>query len=158
MIILFQRALHRASSAFIGKNALNLMFLDKTVKLWKVAERDKKPEGYNLKDENGLMRDPTSITTLRVPNFAPMELMVEASPKRVFANAHTYHINSISVNSDQETYLSADDLRINLWNLEITDQSFSILSLKNSSCNIWYSTILNDCPLHLDKNIEDVCN
>lgn len=55
--------------------------------------------------------------------------MVEASPRRVFANAHTYHINSISVNSDQETYLSADDLRINLWNLEITDQSFSILLL-----------------------------
>ena len=53
--------------------------------------------------------------------------MVEASPRRVFANAHTYHINSISVNSDCETYLSADDLRINLWNLEITDHSFSIL-------------------------------
>lgn len=60
-----------------------------------------------------------------------MELMVEASPRRIFANAHTYHINSISVNSDQETYLSADDLRINLWHLEITDQSFSILLLYN---------------------------
>lgn len=64
---------------------------------------------------------------LQVPVLKSMELMVEASPRRVFANAHTYHINSISVNSDQETYLSADDLRINLWNLEITDQSFSIL-------------------------------
>lgn len=53
--------------------------------------------------------------------------MVEASPRRVFANAHTYHINSVSVNSDNETYLSADDLRINLWHLEITDRSFSIL-------------------------------
>lgn len=63
-----------------------------------------------------------------MPVLKSMELMVEASPRRVFANAHTYHINSISVNSDQETYLSADDLRINLWNLEITDQSFSILS------------------------------
>lgn len=61
-----------------------------------------------------------------------MDLMVEASPRRVFANAHTYHINSISVNSDCETYLSADDLRINLWNLEITDRSFSILSFFNS--------------------------
>ena len=40
-----------------------------------------------------------------------MELMVEASPRRIFANAHTYHINSISINSDGETYLSADDLR-----------------------------------------------
>lgn len=52
--------------------------------------------------------------------------MVEASPRRIFANAHTYHINSISINSDYETYLSADDLRINLWHLEITDRSFSI--------------------------------
>lgn len=54
--------------------------------------------------------------------------MVEATARRVFSNAHTYHINSISVNSDNETYLSADDLRINLWNLEITDRSFSILT------------------------------
>lgn len=63
----------------------------------------------------------------QVPVFRPADLMVEASPRRVFANAHTYHVNSISVNSDGETYLSTDDLRINLWNLEITDCSFSIL-------------------------------
>lgn len=47
----------------------------------------------------------------QVPVLRPMELMVEASPRRIFANAHTYHINSISINSDAETYLSADDLR-----------------------------------------------
>ena len=69
--------------------------------------------------------------------------------RRIFANAHTYHINSISINSDQvisasfvcvgnsifhrclqETYLSADDLRINLWHMEITDQSFNIVDIK----------------------------
>ena len=60
----------------------------------------------------------------------PMDLMVEVSPRRVFANGHTYHINSISVNSDCETYMSADDLRINLWHLAITDRSFSILSCR----------------------------
>ncbi|MGH0119414.1 UNVERIFIED_CONTAM: hypothetical protein FKN15_022549 [Acipenser sinensis] len=59
-----------------------------------------------------------------------MDLMVEATPRRVFANAHTYHINSISVNSDCETYMSADDLRINLWNLEITNRSFNIVDIK----------------------------
>lgn len=58
-----------------------------------------------------------------------MDLMVEVSPRRIFANGHTYHINSISVNSDCETYMSADDLRINLWHLAITDRSFSILAL-----------------------------
>lgn len=39
---------------------------DKTVKLWKVSERDKRPEGYNLKDEDGRLRDPSMITVLRV--------------------------------------------------------------------------------------------
>uniref|UniRef100_A0A6I8N6Z1 Serine/threonine-protein phosphatase 2A 55 kDa regulatory subunit B n=1 Tax=Ornithorhynchus anatinus TaxID=9258 RepID=A0A6I8N6Z1_ORNAN len=103
---------------------------DKTVKLWKVSERDKRPEGYNLKDDDGRVRDPATITTLRVPVLRPMDLMVEATPRRVFANAHTYHINSISVNSDYETYMSADDLRINLWNFEITNQSFNIVDIK----------------------------
>ena len=79
----------------------HLLFLDKTIKLWKVSERDKRAEGYNLKEDSGVLRDPSSITTLRVPVLKPMELMVEASPRRIFANAHTYHINSISVNSDQ---------------------------------------------------------
>ena len=64
----------------------------------------------------------------------PMDLMVEVSPRRVFANGHTYHINSISVNSDCETYMSADDLRINLWHLAITDRSFSILSRCGPTC------------------------
>jgi len=101
---------------------------DKTVKLWKVSERRKRTDGFNLRDEMGSPVDPSSITSLRVPVFKPMELMVEASPRRVFANAHTYHINSISVNSDGATYLSADDLRINLWHMENNDQSFSILA------------------------------
>ena len=51
--------------------------------------------------------------------------IIAAVPRKVYANAHAYHIHSISVNSDQETYISADDLRINLWNLNISDQSFS---------------------------------
>lgn len=95
-----------------------------------MSERDKTFEGYNTKEENGSVRDPSCITTLKVPSIKQIALMVEASPRRIFANAHTYHINSISVNSDQETYLSADDLRINLWNLEITDQSFNIVDIK----------------------------
>jgi serine/threonine-protein phosphatase 2A regulatory subunit B len=100
---------------------------DKTIKLWKLTERCKRPEGLNLKDDCGIIRSPSSITTLQVPVFVPVDMMVEASPRRVFANAHAYHINSVSVNSDEEIFLSADDLRINLWNTSITNQSFSIL-------------------------------
>ena len=61
------------------------------------------------------------------------EVLLAARCKKVYANAHTYHINSISVNSDQETFLSADDLRINLWNLEVTEQSFNIVDIKPSN-------------------------
>ena len=32
--------------------------------------------------------------------------------------------------SDGETFISADDLRINLWNLEISNQSFNIVDVK----------------------------
>lgn len=113
------------------KNADNFLLStnDKTIKLWKIAERDKRFDGFNLKDDHGSgalrIVDPASITSLRVPRSVTTKTSVEPSPRRIFANAHTYLINSISVNSDQETYLSADDLRINLWNIEINDESFS---------------------------------
>jgi serine/threonine-protein phosphatase 2A regulatory subunit B len=57
------------------------------------------------------------------------EAQKTAVPRKIFANAHAYHINSISLNTDGETYISADDLRINLWNLETSDQSFSTCEL-----------------------------
>lgn len=125
------------------KNASNFLLStnDKTIKLWKIAERNKRIEGYNLRDENGQLRinDPNLITSLRVPKAVPYKVTVEPTPRRIFANAHTYLINSISVNSDQETYLSADDLRINLWNIEVNDESFS----KYSYCLITVGLLTN---------------
>ncbi|OMO67591.1 Protein phosphatase 2A, regulatory subunit PR55 [Corchorus olitorius] len=53
--------------------------------------------------------------------------------RRVYAHAHDFNINSISNNSDGETFISADDLRINLWNLEISNQSFNIIDMKPSN-------------------------
>nr|XP_018677901.1 PREDICTED: serine/threonine protein phosphatase 2A 55 kDa regulatory subunit B beta isoform-like [Musa acuminata subsp. malaccensis] len=50
--------------------------------------------------------------------------------RRVYSHAHDYNINSISNNSDCETFLSADDLRINMWNLEVGNQCFNIIDLK----------------------------
>jgi len=32
--------------------------------------------------------------------------------------------------SDGETFVSADDLRINLWHLEVTSQCFNIVDMK----------------------------
>ncbi|KAL3528644.1 hypothetical protein ACH5RR_007966 [Cinchona calisaya] len=70
------------------------------------------------------------IPSLRLPVVTSSETSLVARCRRVYAHAHDYHINSISSNSDGETFISADDLRINLWNLEISNQSFNIVDVK----------------------------
>ena len=67
----------------------------------------------------------SAVSKLKLPKMTARESIITATPRRIFANAHAYHINSISVNSDGETFLSADDLRINIWSLDHQDQSFS---------------------------------
>ncbi|CCC68531.1 hypothetical protein NCAS_0B04470 [Naumovozyma castellii] len=106
---------------------------DKTIKLWKVYEKNIK-----LVSENNLDTTTTStknlpslsLQNLKLPQLSQHDKIIAAAPKRIYSNAHTYHINSISTNSDQETFISADDLRINLWNLDIPDQSFNIVDIK----------------------------
>ena len=69
-------------------------------------------------------------SALKLPRLTHHDTVTAAVPRRTYANAHAYHINSISVNSDGETFISSDDLRINLWNLNIQDQSFNIVDIK----------------------------
>lgn len=80
---------------------------------------------------NALSFPPGGIPSLRLPVVVTShETSLAARCRRVYAHAHDYHINSISNNSDGETFISADDLRINLWNLEISNQSFNIVDVK----------------------------
>nr|VDD51855.1 unnamed protein product [Brassica oleracea] len=65
-----------------------------------------------------------------VTTFSLRLAMHVARCRRVYTHAHDYHINSISNNSDGETFISAHDLRINLWNLERSNQSFNIVDVK----------------------------
>ena len=119
---------------------------DKTIKLWKVFEKSLK-----VVAENNVLQDVTpgnaagagggaprpiprshfkNASDLKLPRLTHHDTVVAAVPRRTYANAHAYHINSISVNSDGETFISSDDLRINLWNLNIQDQSFNIVDIK----------------------------
>ncbi|GJW85505.1 serine/threonine protein phosphatase 2A 55 kDa regulatory subunit B beta isoform-like protein isoform X2, partial [Tanacetum coccineum] len=133
---------------------------DKTIKYWKVQEKKikkiaemsmepskatgngivaspsvtstQKPHltnGYSDKSYTSLSND-LGIQSLRLPVVTSNETNLVARCRRVYAHAHDYHINSISNNSDAETFISADDLRINLWNLEISNQSFNIVDVK----------------------------
>ncbi|GAB5592137.1 protein phosphatase 2A regulatory subunit cdc55 [Umbelopsis nana] len=100
---------------------------DKTIKLWKVFEKNLKVMAEGDMDNDVPMNGTQS---LRLPKMARHDTIVAAVPRKIYSNAHAYHINSISVNSDDETYLSADDLRINLWNFDISEQSFNIVDIK----------------------------
>jgi len=94
---------------------------DKTIKLWKMYE--KKPRGIaSSEDANN-------------NNGTPTQYPVEVAQRKVFANAHAYNINSVSLCSDGELFLSADDLRVNLWNLENGSECFTVVDTKPPNMN-----------------------
>uniref|UniRef100_A0A7N0TXD7 Serine/threonine-protein phosphatase 2A 55 kDa regulatory subunit B n=1 Tax=Kalanchoe fedtschenkoi TaxID=63787 RepID=A0A7N0TXD7_KALFE len=130
---------------------------EKTIKLWKVQEKKvKKIFTFDMniprasgksttasatisgcprreKSHNSLtigesiqLRTGSSSLPLRAPK---LETNTVATCRRTFAKAHDFHINSISTNSDCETFISADELQIHLWNLERSDQAFNIVDL-----------------------------
>lgn len=69
--------------------------------------------------------EPINTSYNDIFNGESAAVQLHAHTKRVYANAHTYHINSLAMNSDGQTFISADDLRINWWNLDVNDTSFS---------------------------------
>ncbi|KAF8092725.1 hypothetical protein N665_0402s0016 [Sinapis alba] len=113
---------------------------DKTIKFWKVQDKkikkvcdinsDPSRTAGNVNGEVNSSFPPGGISSLRLPVVTSHESSPVARCRRVYSHAHDYHINSISNNSDGETFISADDLRINLWNLEISNQSFNIVDVK----------------------------
>ena len=67
---------------------------------------------------------------LRMPAPYPVQSIATATLKRTFSNGHTYTSIASSFSPDGETYLSADDLRINLWNLATNRSTFNIVDIK----------------------------
>ncbi|KAK4489031.1 hypothetical protein RD792_004823 [Penstemon davidsonii] len=131
---------------------------DKTIKLWQVKEhKGKKVKEIDtsqpISSENSLLavksyengQKPASDHSLEWTEY--MENGIQsyngghnkvscftdstvARCRKVYAHAHEFNVNSISVNSDWETFLSGDNLRINLWNLEVNNQCFNIVDMK----------------------------
>jgi serine/threonine-protein phosphatase 2A regulatory subunit B len=60
---------------------------------------------------------------------------VEGKCKQIYKGGHEYHINSLSLNSDGEIFLSSDDLRVNIWTLRDTNTVYNVLDMKPSNTN-----------------------
>ncbi|XP_016424894.1 serine/threonine-protein phosphatase 2A 55 kDa regulatory subunit B delta isoform-like [Sinocyclocheilus rhinocerous] len=82
---------------------------DKTIKLWKISERDKRAEGYNLKDEDGRLRDQFRITTLRVNivDIKPAN-MEELTEVITAAECHPHQCNVFVYSSSKGTIRLCD--------------------------------------------------
>eukprot|EP00792_Barthelona_sp_PAP020_P005708 TRINITY_DN2763_c0_g1_i3.p1 TRINITY_DN2763_c0_g1~~TRINITY_DN2763_c0_g1_i3.p1 ORF type:complete len:422 (+),score=91.33 TRINITY_DN2763_c0_g1_i3:44-1309(+) len=91
---------------------------DKTIKLWKVYENTIKEV---VVDKNG--------NDLVIPKLVPVEKVTLATPKRSFINAHPWHINSLSLCSDENLFLSSDELNINIWDLNRSDETFLAVNI-----------------------------
>uniref|UniRef100_A0A8C1JBT2 Serine/threonine-protein phosphatase 2A 55 kDa regulatory subunit B n=1 Tax=Cyprinus carpio TaxID=7962 RepID=A0A8C1JBT2_CYPCA len=95
------------------KNAAQFLLStnDKTIKLWKISERDKRPEGYNLKEEDGRYRDAATITTLRVSHARLSTLNTQEHKTRYVTLDHKPIIRlSIDVSAMLCGFNSASDI------------------------------------------------
>lgn len=102
----FKQAQHPKLMTTNGSRHLKtptLILLDKTIKLFKMQEK---------------------------PSRDGNTLDIHVKTERVFESGHAYNINGIAFNPDGETFVSSDDLRINLWNLNNKDEAFMLVDMK----------------------------
>ncbi|KRX11177.1 WD40-repeat-containing domain [Pseudocohnilembus persalinus] len=102
-----------------GKNMYCLTTNDKTIKLWKISER-------NIKK----IVKSSSNKDYSMPKLQTVESGIMPTIRKVYPNLHTYHINQISTSQNEDFMLSSDDLRVYLWSLEQPNKAFIAVDLK----------------------------
>lgn len=73
---------------------------------------------------------PIPTSHIRLPRLEERQSIVNAKAKRIHSNPDMYQINSVSLSSDQTTFLASDDLRVRLWDLNTTTNGYYYLNTK----------------------------
>ena len=137
-----------------GSNSLMLISTnDKTMKLWKITEKQTvevaRMNNVSARRNNSAL----SVDQIRIPKITRGERVVTASLRRKYANAHAYHINSISVCSNGMEFLSSDDLRINVWMLDDPQRTYNIVDIKPENMEDLTEVITSACYHPKDASI-----
>ena len=111
-----------------GDKLLVLTANDKSVKLWKAARKVVR-RSEKFADRGGML----ARGALACPALRTVDQGYCPSLKRTYANLHGYHINSLSVAADGEKFLTADDLRVNVWDLENSNVAYNAVDRKPDS-------------------------
>lgn len=108
----------------VGRAPLQLLTTnDNVVKLWRISNTPRK-------ELTGTCESLSKGGAIKFPRSSEIEQDFTAKTRKQFRNAHNYHINSLSVACDGEHFLSADDLRVNIWNVEQSKETFSVVDIK----------------------------
>jgi len=102
---------------------------DKTIKLWKIGAVSSYTTNAvrNLNSKSG----GSGMTSLKLPQKnTSTGGPLSAKMKRSYNNAHSYHVNTLTINSEGDSFASVDDLRINLWNFEDSEKCMNIIDSK----------------------------
>jgi serine/threonine-protein phosphatase 2A regulatory subunit B len=108
-----------------GNNLYVLTTNDKTIKYWKVNEK---------KVKKAILVNRTEKDT-KFPQMQTTEVGYFPTLLKTYPQLHAYHINSLSMCSNGENFISGDDLRINLWSLDRGNEAFNIVDLKPEDLN-----------------------
>ena len=112
---------------------------DKLIKLWRLEfKKEKKYESCKKLLQKG---------KLVMPRSKVINESWEGKWKSFYRNGHEYHINSLCMSSDGENFLSADDLRINLWNVENNMVVYNLLDIKPKSMDE-LDEVITHCEFH----------
>ena len=105
-----------------GRRLSLLTTNDKSIKFWKIVD---KSEGtimnYNLNNKQSKSK---KITKLNVPRYSRGTSQPSSKLIKLFPKGHEQRIHSLSMSMDNEHFLSADELRVNIWNLENNSELF----------------------------------
>mmetsp|Transcript_11596 Transcript_11596/g.10115 ORF Transcript_11596/g.10115 Transcript_11596/m.10115 type:complete len:190 (-) Transcript_11596:1196-1765(-) len=126
-----------------GNNLYILTTNDKTIKTWKISEKKmKKPVFLNKSEKD-----------LKFPQMQVSETGLMPTLLRSYPQLHQYHINSLSSCSNGENFLSGDDLRINVWTLDSTNEAYNVVDLKPDNLDE-ISEVITSAKFHpLNNNL-----
>jgi len=112
------------------------------VKLWKVSNK------YKI-DFRASNKTTKNDRDLEMPKRTKEDsLSWQHTLKRTYPALHKGGIHSVSVLSNGENFLTADEYSVNYWNIENTMNSFSVLAVKKSKAGEEFPEMLTTVKAH----------
>eukprot|EP01065_Artemidia_motanka_P046685 TRINITY_DN7138_c1_g1_i1.p1 TRINITY_DN7138_c1_g1~~TRINITY_DN7138_c1_g1_i1.p1 ORF type:complete len:514 (+),score=54.13 TRINITY_DN7138_c1_g1_i1:106-1647(+) len=100
---------------------------DKTVKLFKVWEHARAEVDPSYDPTQALL---TGWSTLKMPSVRQVDRGMWHKEVRVYSQDHEYDVNSVSMSSNCENFITSDDLAIYLWDIGHSECSLRVVDRK----------------------------